>query len=159
MIECIVDTHILAEILIQYSAIKPNSSLTETEFLTPKILSKINPCIESDGFNGVVVASTFAFIEILNQFQKVSKGLFELPKLIGLLNQPPSWFIVEPYNIETVYHLISVPKYNLKRERVELADAIHVATAIQRGPNTFLATHDGILSRLNYQNLEIIHLK
>ncbi|MEP7317094.1 MAG: hypothetical protein ABI921_00075 [Panacibacter sp.] len=158
MIECTIDTHILAEILIKYSALKPNSLFDENELLTSKILNKINTCIDSNGFEGVVIASTFAFIEIINQFQKVSKGMFNVSKLIGLLNQPPDWFIIEPYTKETAFYLISVPKYNLNHESVELADAIHVATAIQRGPNTFLATHDGVLSRLNYKDLGIIHL-
>jgi predicted nucleic acid-binding protein len=158
MIECTIDTHILAEILMQYSSAKPNLPLTETEFLTLKILSKVNQCILSGGFDGIVVASAFAFIEIINQFQNVSKGKFSLSKLIGLLNQPPDWFIVEPYSSETAKFLISVPKYNLLQENVELADAIHVATAMQRGPQTYLATLDGVLSRLNYKNLGIKHL-
>jgi predicted nucleic acid-binding protein len=152
MIECTVDTHILAELLMQYSAAQPNKLFEQTELLTSNITETINICVESNGYNGVVVASSFAFVEILNQFTIVSKGQFELSKVIGILEQPPGWFIVEPYTSQTVHNLIFIPKYNLDGESVELADAIHVATAIQRGPNTLLATHDGILSRINYNN-------
>lgn len=158
MIECTVDTHILADMIVQYSAAKPNALMSQTEFLSPKILSKINLSIQSHGFEGVIVASAFAFIEIINQIKKVSKGQFDFPKIIGLLQQPPDWFIVEPYNIDTVNKLILVPKYNLSQQGIELADAIHVATALQRGLGTFLATHDGVLSRINYTTLGIFHL-
>lgn len=158
MIECTVDTHVLAEILMQYSTSKPNLTLERTDILTEKILKIVNTCIESNGFSGVVVASTFAFIEIVNKFKAVSKGKFNLSILIAVLNQPPDWFVIEPYSSDTVKKLIKVPKYNLSQESVEMADAIHVATAMQRGPNTYLATHDGVLANLNYKNLELNHL-
>lgn len=158
MIECIIDTHVLADLLMQYSSGKPNLPLIESEFITPNILEKLNSCIESDGFEGIVVTSSFSFIEVINRFQVVSKGLFDLPKVVGILKQPPNWFIIEPYSINTVYFLVLIPKYNLDGKSVELADAIHIATAMQRGPNTFIATHDKILSRLNFENLGIRHL-
>lgn len=158
MIECTIDTHILADLLKQYSSGKNNLPLIESEFITPKISNALNSCIESDGFNGVIVASSFAFIEIINQFKLVSDNKFELSKVIGILRQPPNWFIVEPYTMQTVYFLTLVPKYNLDGNSVEMADAIHIATAMQRGPNTYIATHDKIMSRINYDNLGIRHL-
>lgn len=158
MIECVIDTHVLADLLTQYSSRNRTKLLNESSFLTKNILKKINDCIVSDGFTGTISASSFAFIEIINQFETVSKNQFKLSKVIGILTQPPDWFITEPFTIETITFLTKIPKYNLKGNAIELADAIHVATAMQRGPNTYLATHDGILKDINYKNLGIFHL-
>jgi hypothetical protein len=158
MIECVIDTHVLSDLLIQYNSGKPNEPVIESFFLTKKIRQILNRCIVSDGFDGVVVASTFAFIEILNQFSLISKNQFSISKIVGLLNQPPEWFIIEPFSIETTKKLIEIPKFNLRGEKIELADAIHVATAMQRGPNSILATHDGILTGLNFNKLQLMHI-
>jgi predicted nucleic acid-binding protein len=158
MFECTVDTHILAEIMMQYSPSTPKAVLVETEFLTDKVVNKINEAISTDGFSGTIIASAFAFVEIINQMERVSKNKFDVSRVIGFLKQPPEWFIVEPYSHDTVKIMVSVPKFNLRNENVELADAIHVATAMQRGPGTFLATMDGVLTRLSYRNLGIVHL-
>ncbi len=155
MIECTVDTHILAEILMQYNPARAELPLVSTESMGPSISKKLNICIESAGFEGVIIASAFAFVEIVNQFKKVSKEKFNMARCIGMLNQPPDWFIVEPFDATTIFHLISVPKFNLKQINIELADAIHVATAMQRGPKTVLVTNDGVLNNLNFDNLNI----
>lgn len=158
MIECTVDTHILAEILMQYNSALPFLPLIETEILQSGIVRKLNTCICSEGVEGIIASSAFAFIEIINQFDTVSRNGFSISKLLAFIQQPPDWFIVEPYNLETNYHLIKVPKINTIGENVELADAIHVATALQRGPNTMLLSLDGVLSRINFQNLNIVFL-
>jgi len=155
MIETVVDTHVLADLLKQFTFNKPNRQLGETEFLTSNILKKINSSIESNGYEGSVVTSSFGFVEILNQFEKIRDSRYELSRIIAILRQPPDWFIVEPFTKETVYNLIKIPKYNLKGDSIELADAIHVATAIQRGPMTYLATHDGRLKSIDYVPLKI----
>ncbi len=154
MIECTVDTHIVADIFKQYSSAHPNLLLNESNFLTGKIHKFVNECIESNGSESVVITSSFAIVEIVNQFKKISNSEFDIAKLIGILQQPPEWLIIEPFNHETAYYLISVPKY-IGYHSIELTDAIHVATALQRGPNTFLATYDGILKKINYKSLNL----
>lgn len=156
--ECIVDTHILGDILCQFNAAKPNQTLQESRFITRNIAKVLNQCVESEGYSGVVVSSTFAFIEILNKFEEISESRFGIERIIAILNQPPDWFIIEPFSLETNRKLILVPKTNLAGESIELADAIHVATALQRGPSSFLATHDQTLRKLNFDLLELKHI-
>lgn len=156
--ECIIDTHILADLLKQYNSGRPNQPLQESKFISKRISHVLNQFIQTEGYNGVIVASTFAFIEILNKFNEIAQDAFDLKKVVGILSQPPDWFVIEPFSGETNRQLISVPKINTNGENIELADAIHVATALQRGPNTMLATHDQTLRNLDFASLNIIHL-
>jgi hypothetical protein len=75
-----------------------------------------------------------------------SEGESDLPQIIWILQQPADWLVIEPLAKDTSNRLIEAPKYNKNGKSIELADAIHIATAMQRGPGVLLATHDTALT-------------
>lgn len=156
MPDCVLDTHILAEIISQYNPSNPISVINDCDAMSEELVREINKIIIYEGYNGLLVASSFAFIEVANKFDDVSKNRFTTERFYGFLRQPPVWFLIEPMSPDTCKHFIEIPKFSTKAEPIELADAIHVATALQRGPKTILATADHKLHDLSLRGISVI---
>ncbi|MFN0202920.1 MAG: hypothetical protein ACKVTZ_15460 [Bacteroidia bacterium] len=157
--ECVLDTNYCAALLAQYNPSSKYEALKECPLLKTNILKIINPIItEEEVENGKVVASAFAFIEILNKFTMISKARFSINKVRWFIEQPPKWFSIEGLSLDTCEKFISVPKYSIKDENIELTDAIHVATALQRVQSNieiYFATTDHKLHDLPLSSLGI----
>ena len=140
--EYVLDVNILKEVLRQYDSKYPNKKLTLVNGFDRNTIQSINRVIENEGYNGRIVASSFAFIEILNKISEISAGQYTLDKIRAFINQPPEWFIIEPIDIETCCHYFSIPKFTSQNKGIELADAIHLATAYQRGDKAIFVSTD-----------------
>lgn len=157
MRDCVIDTHILVEILSQYDSKYSDTLLVKNSILSDKMVEVFNNIIENEGIEGKIVASTLAFVEILNQFNHIAKNKFDRFKLYGFIQQPPEWFEIEVLDLNTVNYYKNLPKFNNSNVNIELADALHVATAYQRGPSTQLATLDGKLLDSSFTEIRLIY--
>lgn len=68
---CFLDTHVLSDFLFQFDSSLPNNSLEPKGFLTNNMLQRINPLIEGEGRDGVVITSVFNFVEVLNKLDDI----------------------------------------------------------------------------------------
>ncbi len=154
---CFLDTHVLSDFLFQFDSSLPNSLLEPKGFLTSKMLQKINPLIEGEGRDGIVITSVFNFVEVLNKFDEIYSDDAKkmMVKLYGFLNQTPEWFLIDDMNICTANALIDVPIRNHFGESISGDDAILIATALLRD-NVFFCTFDNRLEGLNIKNMSFI---
>lgn len=154
---CIIDTCIFAELLKQYDFGYPNTQIRVSGLVSHSIAKEINKCIEYEGSNGYVIISVFAIVEIVNKFNEIFNGTnFTIDNLFNFIEQQPSWLLIENFDKAVVLHLLDVPCKNLAGESISSDDAIHIATAINRGEPVNFCTSDGKLIRLNIDNITFI---
>ena len=154
---CFLDTHVLSDFLFQFDSSLPNNSLEPKGFLTNNMLQRINPLIEGEGRDGVVITSVFNFVEVLNKLDDIYGDDVKKMrvKLYGFLNQTPEWFLIDDMNISTANTLIDVPIRNHCGESISEDDAILIATALLRD-NVLFCTYDNRLEDLNIKNMSFI---
>ncbi len=155
--DCFLDTHVLSDFLFQFDSSMPNNNLEPRGFLTRKMLQKINPLIEGEGRDGIVITSVFNIVEVLNKIIDIYGDNAEkmIIKLYGFLNQTPEWFLIDDINITTANALIDVPIRNHLGDAISGDDAILIATALMRD-NVFFCTFDNRLEGLNIKNVSFI---
>ncbi len=120
------------------------------------MLGVVNEIIEDEDDNGYIIASSFAFVELINRFDVVFEGTITIERLMSILVQPPSWLIIEDINEETAMNFCDVPN-SVEGENVSSDDAVHVATAMQRGDNILFLTTDHILSKMKLPKITFIN--
>lgn len=156
---CFLDTHVFADLLLQYDSSLPNNLLEPKGFLSDRIVKRINPLIEGEGRDGIVLTSAFCIVEVLNKFPEIYKDIADpirlMSKLYGFLKQTPDWFLIDEININTTVSLIDVPNKNRIGELISGDDAILIATALQRD-NVYFCTFDNRLANLNLENITFI---
>ena len=96
------------------------------------MLGVVNGIIGDDDENGYIIASIFAFVELINKFDVIFSGAISIERLVSILVQPPSWLIIESIDINTALNFCDVPNL-VEGKNVSSDDAVHVATALQRG--------------------------
>lgn len=70
MIYLLVDTCVLSDIMRQYNPLSQYSELSEKVYLKKNMLRMINSVIsDKDGQTGLIVTSTFAFLELINSIK------------------------------------------------------------------------------------------
>ena len=151
-----VDTCVLADILLQYNPLAPYERMEESAFLKKDMLIVLNNIIEdrlSD--NGYIVVSIFAFVELINKIESIFSGQLSLDRITSIISQPPSWLIIEPMNNHTANCFCDVPTV-VDGENVSSDDAVHVATAMQRGDKLTFLTTDHILKKMNLDNIKFL---
>jgi len=155
--DCFLDTHVLADLLLQFDSSLPNNSLEPRGFLSKNILQKINPLIEGEGRDGVVIASVFNFVEIINKLPEIyGKDAQKMTsKLYAFLMQTPDWFLIDDMKSETVLSFVDVPLRNCRGDSISGDDAILLASALQRG-KVYFCTFDTRLDGLNLNNITIV---
>jgi len=163
MQDIVLDTNILSEFLAQYFQQRQKSGhftsnqLETTDLLNHRVVREIQAIIKSyDDMSHLVVASTFAFLEIARKFAEVSGNRYSIEQFSGFIDQPPEWFLVAPLDESLFLDLLQIPPYVTmpggQLKNIEWADAIHLATALSR-ENCLLATTDSRLRNLiNFQN-------
>lgn len=152
-----IDTCILADILKQYQPINPNNPLIPSTFLKTNILKEINIAIESEGYEGMLITSSFSFIELINKFNDIFKNCnIESYKISNFLRQPPVWITIEELNENITSYLCEVPISNSHGHAISGDDAIHVATAISRQEKITFCTTDLRLANLNIKNISFV---
>ncbi len=154
---CYIDTCILADILIQYNALYPSLPLKCSRFIGPNMLVEINRAVVSMGDMGMLLTSTFAFIELMNKFNEIFRDTnIKHFSLSNFIKQPPAWITIEDVSEITSLYLCDVPVATPSGEPVSGDDAIHVATALSRGEKLSFCTTDTRLSQLSLPNISFI---
>lgn len=156
VVYALVDTCVLSDIISQYDPRYPHKLLNEGKYLKKRMLGVINDIIDDDDENGFIIASTFAFVELINKFDVIFPSSIKIERLLSILAQPPSWLIIEEINIETAKYFCDVPN-SVDGENVSSDDAVHVATAMQRGDNILFLTTDHILSKMKLPKITFIN--
>lgn len=152
----LVDTCVLSDIVRQYDPRNPHNILSEGRFLKRDMLRVVNRIISDENEEkGYIIASTFAFVELINKLDVIFSGDISLERMMAILNQPPSWLIIEDIKNETALNYCDVPN-SIDGENISSDDAIHVATALQRGDDIFILTTDHILSKLHLPKITVI---
>lgn len=152
MNDIVLDTHILSLIISQYNSANEFAELSINN-ISQDLLKKINDVIKLKGTHGFIIASPIAFIELANQFNKICHPLnITLEKFKAFIVQPPTWFLIEPLNIDNLEFLSQVDIEVVKNGTltpVEINDALHVITALARGiENVILGSKDGTINVL-----------
>lgn len=150
-----VDTCVLSDIIRQYNPLCPRNPLQVGKYLKKDMLRHVNQIITDTEDNGYIIASSFAFVELINKLDDIFAGAVSKERLLGVMNQPPSWFIVEDMNKDTAIHFCDVP-VSVKGISISSDDAIHVATAMQRGDALFFLTTDQRISKLSLSNITFV---
>ena len=156
VVYALVDTCVLSDIIGQYDPLDPHKILSEGHYLKKKMLGVVNGIIGDDDENGYIIASTFAFVELINKFDVVFSGAITIERLMSILAQPPSWLIIEDINTDTALNYCDVPNL-VEGKNVSSDDAVHVATAMQRGDDIFFLTTDQILSKMKLPRITFIN--
>ncbi len=159
MQDIVLDTNILSEFLAQYFQQRRKSGyfsyhhIETTDLLNHRVVKEIRGIIKAYDYmrSHLVVASTFAFLEIAGKFAEVSGNRFTIEQFSGFIDQPPEWFWVAPLDESLFLELLRIPPYVTmpggQLKNIEWADAIHLATALSR-ENCLLATTDTRLKQL-----------
>jgi len=159
MTDIVVDTNILSEILFQYFKhdVKRRGYFEPSGNLTKNVVRKINLIIkyhselifDDEYYPGLLIASTFAFVEIARKFDDISQGVYSIAQFAAFIESPPEWFRISPLDFDILSYLNNLP-INVKGNDgapLELADAIHVATALSR-ENFFMVATDKTITAL-----------
>lgn len=107
------------------------------------------------------MTSTFAFLELINKFDvifkdEIKKRKMSLARIVATIQQPPSWLIIDDMDMETAKCYCSVPNSTSDGEHISSDDAVHIATAIQRGDDICLLTVDHVLAQLQIKHITVV---
>ena len=151
-----VDTCVLADILAQYNPLNPHEKLEERTFLRKNMVKLVNKIVEDEnGYNGYIVASSFAFVELINKINTIFSGYMKIERMMSIMSQPPSWLIIEPMNEQTANFFCDVPNV-VNGENVSSDDSVHIATALQRGDELTFLTTDHILKNMTFKGITFL---
>jgi predicted nucleic acid-binding protein len=161
MADIILDTNVLAEFLEQFfdssSGNRGFGNFIEGRFLSSGAAREINRITRSYGrygdlAGGVVVISSFAFVELFRKWEAITNGRLPLVKVHSILEQPPTWLSLAPLDETYTPAFLDVPSHvylSTGFKGVEWTDAVHVATALARGDGHWIATTDEVIHHLN----------
>jgi predicted nucleic acid-binding protein len=164
MSDLILDTNVLGEFFEQFfDSSKANRGFGEFvsgRFLSNAAASEINRVVRSfrrrgDITGGIIVISSFGFVELFRKWDQISGGLLDLQKLRGVLEQPPDWLSIAPLDETLIPSFFEVPTHVFLAsgfKAVDWTDAVHVATALSRGDGHRIATTDEVIWSLNMQS-------
>lgn len=151
MIDIVLDSDHLAEFFIQY--FNPDiANHGRGKFQAGKVFSedlarRLNDIVAAvpEGISNLVIASTFALIEIARNWDTLVGSRFSVQQLHAFVYQHPEWFSLAPVDEDLMPFFVDVPSMVLvgsKPVPIEWTDAIHLATVISRGVEATLATND-----------------
>ena len=158
MADVVLDTNVLADFLAQFfgTARRGHAPFAKQNAITRELARKINQVVrwydwnleseEEEQHPGLIVASTFAFVEIGRKWTDIVKGRFKVTQMAAFVEQPPEWFAIEPVDENLVAAFCDAPADVLmaygEMRSLEWADAVHIATAFGRGDDSLLAVTD-----------------
>ena len=92
------------------------------------ILSINSVISDKDGQTGLIVTSTFAFLELINKFDKIFELEIEerkisLARIIATIKQPPSWLVIDDMDVDTAKNFCNVPNTIESGEHISSDDA------------------------------------
>ena len=151
MIDIVLDSNYLVEFLIQYFdsgvANRGMGRFQSSTVFSEDLARRLNQVMTtaSEGISTLIIASTFALIEIARKWDQIVQDRFTIQQLHTFTYQYPEWFSLAPVDEDLIPFFIDVPSIvfvNSKAIPIEWTDAIHLATVISRGPDATLATSD-----------------
>lgn len=153
MFDIILDTNVLSDFIASFynCDVRNNGNFEAHNSLTAGLANRINGILNNYRSyealdKGVIVASSFAFVEIARQFEKISNGRFSRVQFKAFIDSPPAWFVIESMNNELFPFLQELPSSVVMpggtSVPIEWADAIHVATALARNNTCLIAVTD-----------------
>lgn len=156
LVYALVDTCVLADIVRQYDPRIPHKSLGMGKFLRKDMLKVVNSIIEDeDESTGFIVASVFAFVELINKCNSIFGGEITNERLLSIIGQPPSWLIIEDMKEDTAVFYSDVPN-SVNGSSVSSDDSVHIATAMQRGDDILFLTTDSVLCKLSIPHITFL---
>jgi predicted nucleic acid-binding protein len=164
MNDILLDTNLLADFLAVYFSPKFHSTGKFVPYgnLTKERVKAINHIIRSNVDEiegGLIVASSFAFVELARQFDLISQQRFDVIQLRAFIEQHPSWFLISALDESLLEHLINLPTSvripDGTTRNVELPDALHVATALSRD-NCVIAATDQVIKAMNSSYIRVV---
>lgn len=162
MADLALDTDALADFLAQYygDAGRGTANFAPSDWLSQRAVTFINRILmdyrSDESVSGYVVASTFAFLEIIRKWDALIKDRIKPYQMRAFLDSPPAWFLVAAVDtalLPSYYRLpASVEMEGGDIKSIEWTDAIHAATALSRHepPHSrcYLQTRDMRLVRI-----------
>lgn len=156
----LVDTCVLADIMKQYNPAAPHTLFSEGANLKKNMLKMVNTIVsDENGDNGYIITSTFAYLELINKFNEIFKDVDNesmFRRVIATIQQPPSWLIIEDMDMETAKHFCEVPNSIKSGVHISSDDAVHIATALQRGDDIHLLTTDHVLKEVEIEKISVV---
>ena len=161
MSDLILDTNVLGEFFEQYFDVSLGNrgcgTFVAGDFLSVNAAREINRIVMSfqrhdDIAAGIVVISSFAFVELFRKWDQITNGRIDLNRLRGFLKQPPVWVNIAPLDESLAPFFIQVPISVFTDngfKSIEWTDCVHVATALARGDGHVIATTDSIMRQMN----------
>jgi predicted nucleic acid-binding protein len=175
MPDVVLDTNTIGDFLSQYfnpqAADRGRKKFSEEGMLSRIMVAPINRIlvnyrrhelgadIQSPYAMGLVVTSTFAFIELSRNWQTMVNGRFSIYQLEAFLIEPPEWFNLAPVDESLLPYYCEIPTdvfVRGERHAIEWCDAIHAATADSRGRDSLLATTDQRLQAIPHLQSRIL---
>ena len=144
--DLVLDSDYLADLLAQYfnpeCADYGNGRFRPLGYITGNLASRLNTIMRSSasGVFSLVIASTFAFVEISRKWAPIVKNRFTVPQMHSFIRQSPDWFSIAPVDSDLLKSFKCAPRMNSKFESIEWTDNIHMATVLSRGHNPSTAT-------------------
>jgi hypothetical protein len=162
MADIVLDTDALADFLAQFfsTAERGFSAFKAGEWLSEAAARIINRVVRLShpGYSPVsfVVASTFAFLEIVRKWDQLLGERVRPYQMRAFLESPPAWFLIAAVDSTLVPFYCRLPSavqmLDGSVKPIEWTDAIQVATALSRNepdrPPCALATNDRRLIRI-----------
>lgn len=156
--DIVIDTCLIGDFLASFfdDKISLRRNFSTSNGLSQELVYRLNQILnayyETESFyNGVVVTSSFTFIELGRKFKSISEERFSVDQLKAFIDQPPEWFVIDSLDKELYPYFELVPnsvEIEGELKSIEWADAIHVATLFSRGDKSILATSDARLSKI-----------
>jgi len=141
MIDIVLDSDYLAEFFIQYFdpdiANHGRGQFHASEVFSKDLARRLNDIVTtaSEGISKLVIASTFALIEIARKWDVMVANRFSVQQLHAFVYQYPEWFSLAPVDEDLMPFFVDVPSNVVVDSRfvpIEWTDAIHLATVISR---------------------------
>lgn len=169
MADIVLDTNILADVLAQYyeSGFRERGYFEQKGWLLDKdLVRSLNRIVkwhlqdDDSPYPGLIVASTFAFVEIARKFDEIASGRFTITQFAAFIDQRPEWFLISAVDSALFPHLCNLPREielpSGDAKPIEWTDAIHIATAMSRDEPWFLATTDARIREIELLKNKII---
>lgn len=158
MKDIVLDSNILSDFISIFyeNNVNTHGSFEERYRVNRVLANRINLILktfrENETFeDGVVVVSSFAFVEIARKFEIISNNRFSIEQFKAFIASPPEWFVIASLSDELFPLFNNIPisvLFESESRPIEWTDAIHAATALSRGANCLLATTDSRIMKI-----------
>ena len=144
--DLVLDSDYLADLLAQYfdptCVDYGDGNFQPLGYISTSLAGRLNTILKSSawGVFSLVIASTFAFIEMSRKWDPIVNNRFTVTQMHSFIRQTPDWFSIAPVDDDLLSSFVYTSAINSKSESIEWTDNIHMATVLSRGANPSSAT-------------------